>query len=112
MLRRVLTLTLIAWGILAMPSLCSAGVLEHLCGCGVSSSCAHEESCSADPCVIAKPVTDNAAMVQSLAPMPALLVFPVAECTEPPTFSSRRSVNLDILAIPPALRFGARPLLV
>ena len=112
MLRRVVILALLAWAILAMPSLCSAGVLEHLCACGVSNSCSHEESCSADPCVIAKPTTENGAMMLSLAPTPAMLVFPVAECLQPATLDSWCATNLNILAVPPALRFGARPLLI
>ena len=109
MLRRVLLFALLAWGVLTVPLLCSGGVLEHACVCEVSSSCSHEESCSADPCVIAKPTNENATMTQSLTPISVLLTYPVAECAPP---DASRSTNLVIRAVPPALRFGARPLLI
>jgi hypothetical protein len=65
MLRRCLAIAFVAWAVLAAPSLCRAAVLEHLCPCGVSASCEHEESCSADPCAIAKPATEAKAGLDS-----------------------------------------------
>jgi len=42
----------IAIWMLALRSLCLAGVLEHICGdCPESITCGHEENCAADPCV-------------------------------------------------------------
>lgn len=112
MLRGVLVFALLSWGVLAVPSLCNAGMLEHFCACGVSNNCSHEESCSADPCVIAKPAPESTGLVQSLTPAPAFLIFPIADCVAPATLDSRTCANHPAFAVPPALRSGARPLLI
>ena len=112
MLRRVLIFALVCWGVLAVPSLCSAGVLEHVCACGVSNNCSHEESCSADPCVIGKPSTDSVGMIQTLAPTHAILIFPIAGPMDSGTRDAWKSSRYPAFALPPALRFGARPLLI
>ncbi len=38
------------WALLVLPSLCTAGVIGHACGCGEASECEHESDCSDDPC--------------------------------------------------------------
>ena len=110
--RNLLIVALLSWGALAMPSLCRAGMLEHLCSCGVSSNCEHEESCSQDPCVIAKPATESAGISQSLVPLPTLAMFPAAECPYLSALDSRTFASRPRPAVPPALRSGARPLLI
>lgn len=113
MLRRVLIVALLSWGVLAVPSLCSAGVLEHACACEISSNCSHEESCSADPCVIGKPAPEVSGSLQPLAPSSALLVIvPAAECVDSAALASRVSAGHPAFAVPPALRLGTRPLLI
>jgi hypothetical protein len=104
---------LLVWGALAMPALCGAGALEHLCACGTSGSCAHEESCSTDPCFAARPTDGNTAPLLS----PALLLAPVAiaPLAESPEAALLRSSGCrcdGVFVVPTALRFGTRPLLI
>ena len=111
--RRILIAALLSWGTLAIPSLCSAGMLEHFCECGVSSSCPHEEDCSTDPCVIAKPAAESTGPVQPLAPTPVLAnIFRAGVFIDPTTFSSWRFAGPPTFATSPALRAGTRPLLI
>ena len=36
--------------LVALPGLCTAGVLLHVCDCGEAEVCGHESECSDDPC--------------------------------------------------------------
>ena len=113
MLRRVLIVVLLSWGVLAVPSLCSAGLLEHACACEISSNCSHEESCSADPCVIGKPAPEIAGSLQPLAPSPTLLaIVPAAERADTAALASRVTAGYPAFAVPPALLPGTLPLLI
>ncbi|NOT32803.1 MAG: hypothetical protein HOP12_01400 [Candidatus Eisenbacteria bacterium] len=113
MLRRILVIAFLSLGILAIPSLCRAGVLDHACSCGDASSCAHEADCGSDPCSTAKSATSAVTPVQILA-SPALLVAFAAELhcqTLAPMESWAQSSELRP-DVPACLRPGARPLLI
>ena len=111
MLRRALILVLLAWGILGVPTLCRAGVLEHHCECGFTSSCSHEESCGSDPCTLAKPANDGAT-VQPLAPSPMAVPAFHLGCASPSKFLAMANPNPLTIPPSPTLNPGARPLLV
>ncbi len=110
MIRTFLTILLVAWAALAVPSICQAGMLEHECACGLASDCTHEESCGSDPCSVANPSTAakfalGDLSLQSLAPiscrLPAVLM--------PDLDGSWIRANHE-LAIAPPLHPGTRPL--
>jgi hypothetical protein len=61
--RKIVSVALTLWALLAMPTLCEAGVLTHNCVCDASvrcehstdcghsfGGCRHEGGCSDDPC--------------------------------------------------------------
>jgi hypothetical protein len=48
-MKQLLFLAITLWVFLT-PTLCVAGVLEHLCDDCVEESCTHEEECVEDPC--------------------------------------------------------------
>jgi len=51
MTRRLMTDLFVAlWALLALPALCTAGVIGHSCDCDHSTECAHEAECPSDPC--------------------------------------------------------------
>lgn len=45
------------WALVAMPALCTGGVLLHPCDCGHADECRHESECATDPCgtVVTRP---------------------------------------------------------
>lgn len=49
-MRKALALTFGLWTLIAAPTLCTAGVLEHPCDCGKQEDCSHESECGQDPC--------------------------------------------------------------
>lgn len=38
------------WALVAMSSLCTMGVIGHVCDCGEATECHHESECPSDPC--------------------------------------------------------------
>lgn len=49
-MRKPLALFFGLWTLIAAPTLCTAGVLEHPCECGKQEDCSHESECGQDPC--------------------------------------------------------------
>lgn len=49
-MRKALPLFFGLWTLIAAPTLCTAGVLEHPCDCGKQEDCSHESECEQDPC--------------------------------------------------------------
>lgn len=49
-MRKALALFFGLWTLIAAPTLCTAGVLEHPCDCGKQEDCSHESECGQDPC--------------------------------------------------------------
>ncbi|MFQ5495256.1 MAG: hypothetical protein ACE5EX_07720 [Phycisphaerae bacterium] len=87
------------WAFLALPALCTAGVLGHACDCGGSSECRHESDCSSDPCrklAASRPGQDND-MAKS---MPLFVGFPsLAACVS----------QMDSLGVRESVPEGAPP---
>lgn len=111
MLRRMLVAAFLSWGILVVPSLCRAGILEHLCECGLSSSCGHEESCTSDPCTLAKPTSESGSP-QLLSSAPPIATLPCQACYSAPHLLAPSSLDPQHTPTSPALKPGARPLLI
>jgi len=80
-MKRFLLLFILAWGILGVPVLCMAGSLLHECECGAAVSCAHEESCSDDPCseVLVMPSGPSIDMVVALPKAVAIEPAPLVD---------------------------------
>ena len=113
MLRRLLIVSLLLWGALSVPALCRAGMLEHLCACDVASNCAHEEDCSSDPCLMAKPAKDVVPSGHLVASAPFLPTLPfVIDCRTLGVLDPWMQSSHERPATPVSLRPGARPLLV
>jgi len=110
-MRTFLTILLVAWAALAVPSICRAGMLEHECACGVASDdCTHEESCGSDPCAIANPSTAAKLAFDDLGLLP-VAPAPSRLSAIPITDSDREWARLkDELPIAFPLHPGARPL--
>jgi len=58
MARFISTLSLL-FVLLVVPALCAGGLLEHVCDCGESVTCGHEDECADDPCVTVTRVEDQ-----------------------------------------------------
>jgi hypothetical protein len=108
MLRRLLVLITLSWGIIVLPSLCRAGVLAHPCECGVSSDCGHEESCTSDPCTLAKPKTETGDVHPLASPLAVTAVLPCFA----PRLPAAPALDPRSISVTPALKTGARPLLI
>ena len=49
------------WTFVALPSLCTLGVLVHACDCESPTGCGHETECADDPCAsVATPREETA----------------------------------------------------
>ena len=79
-MRKALALFFGLWTLIAAPTLCTAGVLEHPCDCGKQEDCSHESECGQDPCssIVATrdgstPATDDIA-ASSLFSFPAFVL--------------------------------------
>ena len=78
MTRSDLTSTVIAlWAFVAMPALCTVGVVEHACSCCPDSHVGHESQCESDPCSQLVVREDDAANAAS-DPAPVELQAPLA----------------------------------
>jgi hypothetical protein len=110
MIRRLLVLAFLGWNLLALPSLCGAGALEHPCECAWSDQCGHEQSCASDPCSFARPSNDSPAW-QTFGFAQSILAVQPLELT--PAWTILVAPRLDSRPLPllPALSTGARPLL-
>lgn len=49
-MKRIVMLLVTAWSVLAVPALCTAGVIAHLCERDEGTFCEHESGCETDPC--------------------------------------------------------------
>lgn len=49
-LRRSTLLFAGVWTFVALPALCTSGILVHACDCESSTGCGHETECADDPC--------------------------------------------------------------
>lgn len=49
---RIILILTVAWTLLLLPALCTAGWLLHPCDCGSAIGCEHETDCDSDPCEI------------------------------------------------------------
>jgi len=56
---RGITLFAGLWTFVALPSLCTAGVLVHPCDCETPAGCSHEAECSDDPCNAVTPPRED-----------------------------------------------------
>lgn len=69
-------LFVLLWALLAMPALCTAGLLSHQCDCGNAAGCRHESDCGSDPChIVALRHDDGAAKGTDLVPALVSLVM-------------------------------------
>lgn len=50
MLNRAIISFAVIWAFLALPGLCGAGLLPHVCEQHASNDCGHEGGCQDDPC--------------------------------------------------------------
>jgi hypothetical protein len=69
-------LFVLLWALLAMPALCTAGLLSHQCDCGNATGCTHESDCGSDPCrIVALRHDDGSAKGTDLVPALVSLVL-------------------------------------
>ena len=111
MLHRALIIAFLAAGLLAIPPLCRAGLIEHACVCEIMAGCAHEESCPGDPCLVSKPTNDLSTSVNLIGINQPLGPFNAAEPFISVRFA-RSGLDTGASARSHALRFGTRPLLI
>lgn len=67
--RSLVSTAVASWALVALPALCTGGVLLHLCDCPHSEGsshqddegCGHESECATDPCgtVVTRPHDDH-----------------------------------------------------
>ena len=110
MIRRLLVVTFLGWNLLALPSLCGAGALEHPCDCEWSDQCGHEQSCASDPCSFARPSSDGPGTQTLGLPHLVVAVQPLEHTPAWTMLAASNPVSRP-LPLPPALGTGARPLL-
>lgn len=60
-LGRLIVLFAGVWTFVALPSLCTSGVLVHACDCESSTGCGHETECADDPCASVAPPREETA---------------------------------------------------
>ena len=60
-LGRLMVLFAGVWTFVALPSLCTSGVLVHACDCESSTGCGHETECADDPCASVAPPREETA---------------------------------------------------
>ena len=48
--KQTLAMVVALLALVALPGLCTGGILLHACDCGEADACGHESECSYDPC--------------------------------------------------------------